>query len=254
MTDNTFVGPEDYDLYCVKAPLDSRLPNGGGYDVCGNANIKQNKFGQVSNLVTAREPFGEFESRNDFFNVAIDARLAQGIRLGGGVDTGRSVAGNCFIVDSPGELQNCRVVSPFRGQTQYKAHGVFPLPADFVASFAYQNLSGPSFNANYIASNAEIFPSLGRSLSGGATTANIPLVAPQTMFEDRIARLDLRLSHSFHDPAIPGPAEPGRLQCIERQLGPCAKQPVRVWRPGLVGVAAAVADSGSAALSGWRTD
>jgi hypothetical protein len=197
VTDNTLVGPEDYDLYCIKAPLDPRLPNGGGYDVCGNANIKPGKFGQVSNLVTAREPFGDFESRNDFFNVAIDARLAQGIRLGGGIDTGRSVSGQCYIVDSPGELQNCRVVSPFKGQTQYKAHGVFPLPAAFVASFAYQNLSGPSFNATYTASLSEITPSLGRPLSGGATTANIPLVAPQTMFEDRIVRLDLRLSKSL---------------------------------------------------------
>ena len=39
---------------------------------------------------------------------------------------------------------------------------------------------------------------LGRPLSGGTTTVqNIPLVAPQTLFEDRVTRLDLRLSHSF---------------------------------------------------------
>jgi hypothetical protein len=198
VTDNTLVGPEDYDTYCVTAPVDSRLPNGGGYQVCGLANIKQAKFGQVANLITAREPFGEFESRNDFFNVAVDARLAHGIRLGGGVDTGRSIAGNCFVVDSPQELLNCRVVTPFRGQTQFKGHGVFPLPAGFVASFAYQNLSGPSFNANYTASLAEIIPSLGRPLSGGATTATVPLVQPQTMYEDRIVRLDLRLAKAVN--------------------------------------------------------
>jgi hypothetical protein len=50
---------------------------------------------------------------------------------------------------------------------------------------------------SYTASNAEIIGSLGRPLSGGATNATVPLVAPQTMFEDRITRLDLRLSHSF---------------------------------------------------------
>ena len=157
----------------------------------------RDSYGKVQNFVTSREPYGNFESRNDFFNVAFDARLAHGIRLGGGVDTGRSIADNCFVVDSPQELVNCRVVTPFKAQTQLKAHGVFPIPLGFTGSFAYQNLSGPSYNASYTASNAEIIPSLGRPLSGGVTTATIPLVAPQTLFEDRISRIDLRLSHAF---------------------------------------------------------
>jgi hypothetical protein len=195
VTDNLLVGPEDYDHYCITAPVDSRLPGGGGYQICDLYNIKPEKFGQVSNLVTLREPFGEFESRNDFFNVAVDARLAHGIRLGGGVDTGRSLAADCFVVDSP-SLRHCRVVTPFRAQTQVKGHGVFPLPAGFVASFAYQNLSGPSFGANYTARNPEIIPSLGRPLSGGSTTTSVSLVPPQTMWEDRIVRLDLRLGKS----------------------------------------------------------
>ena len=74
---------------------------------------------------------------------------------------------------------------------------MFPLPAGFVTSFAFQNLAGPTYNATYTATAAEII-GLGRPLSGGATTVqNIPLVAPQTLFEDRVTRLDLRLSHSF---------------------------------------------------------
>ena len=76
-------------------------------------------------------------------------------------------------------------------------NGVFPLPADFAASFAFVNLSGPTYDANYAATNADVFPTLGRNLSGGATSVTIPLVAPQTLFEDRISRLDLRLSKSI---------------------------------------------------------
>ena len=197
VTDNLLVTQADYDTYCIKAPTNEFLPGGGGYDVCGLANVDQDSFGKVQNFVTSREPFGEFESRNDFFNIAFDARLPHGIRLGGGADTGRSVADNCFVVDSPQELVNCRVVTPFKAQTQFKAHGVFPLPAGFVTSFAYQNLSGPTYNATYVATAAEII-GLGRPLSGGATTvSNIPLVAPQTLFEDRVVRLDLRLSKAF---------------------------------------------------------
>jgi hypothetical protein len=88
------------------------------------------------------------------------------------------------------------VVTPFKAQTQLKLNGVFPLPADFVASFAYVNLSGPTYDANYAATNDDVRPSLGRDLSGGQTSVTIPLVAPQTLFEDRISRLDLRLSKS----------------------------------------------------------
>ena len=48
--------------------------------------------------------------------------------------------------------------------------------------------------ADYPASNAEIAPSLGRNLAGGVRSVIVPLLKPQTMFEDRITRLDLRLS------------------------------------------------------------
>ncbi len=52
-TDNALIGPEDHDPYCATAPVDSRLPDGGGYQVCGLYNISRAKFGQVSNLVEA---------------------------------------------------------------------------------------------------------------------------------------------------------------------------------------------------------
>jgi hypothetical protein len=64
----------------------------------------------------------------------------------------------------------------------------------------FQNISGPTIVASYSATNAEIFPSLGRNLAacrGAAactSTATIPLIVPQTMFDDRLSRLDFRLA------------------------------------------------------------
>jgi hypothetical protein len=195
-TDNLAVTPADYTSYCINAPKDPLLPGGGGYPVCGLADVNPGKYGQNQNYITSSDKFGTFSSRNDFVGVTLDARLAHSIRLTGGFDTGRSVRDRCFVVDSPQELLNCRVVTPFSAQTQYKANGVFPLKYDFMTSFAWQNVSGPSYGANYAASNADIIPSLGRPLSGGIQTpaVAIPLVAPQTLFEDRISRLDLRVS------------------------------------------------------------
>jgi hypothetical protein len=88
-------------------------------------------------------------------------------------------------------------VTPFSAQTQYKLHGVFPFKYDIVASFAFQNLSGPAISANYTATNAEVIPTLGRPLSAGATTVTVPIIEPQTMFEDRISRLDMRIGKIF---------------------------------------------------------
>jgi hypothetical protein len=220
VTDNTLVTPADYDPYCVTAPTDSRLPNGGGYQVCGLYDLKPGKFGQVNSVVTQSDNFGKQRFVNDYFSVSLNARLGADLQFGGGLDTGRTVNDLCFNVDSPGAASgnlpaiysafgpavqlpgaaitingqgNCRVVTPFSGQTQVKAFGTYTLPRDFVVSVILQNTSGQPVVASYSAPNAIIAPSLGRDLSGGARTATVPLIVPQTMFEDRFNRLDLRL-------------------------------------------------------------
>jgi hypothetical protein len=197
VNDNLAVGPADYDAYCITAPSDPRLPGGGGYEVCGLYDIKPGKFGQVENLVSHTRNFGEAQYSNHFFNIGFDARLGGGARIGGGFDTGRSVLDRCYVVDSPQDLLHCRVVTPFKGQTQIKLNGSYPLPGDVVVSGAFQNVSGPSYDAAYDATSAEVARSLGRPLAGGTRTASVPLVAPQTLFEARITRLDLRLSKIF---------------------------------------------------------
>ncbi|HLG60248.1 MAG TPA: carboxypeptidase regulatory-like domain-containing protein [Vicinamibacterales bacterium] len=230
VTDNTLVTPADFDPFCITAPTDARLPNGGGYQVCGLYDVNPAKLGQVNSVITQAENYGKLSRVNDFFNVGITARLRSDLIVGGGVDTGRSVNDACFNVDSPGAVtsglpgniapggagvlsapvpftattvdgQNiCRVVTPFRGQTQLKGFVTYPLPYDFMVSAVFQNISGPTIVANYAATNAEIAPSLNRSLAacrGAASctsTATVPLIAPQTMFDDRLTRLDLRLA------------------------------------------------------------
>ena len=41
VTDNLSLTPADYNPYCVTAPIDARLPDGGGYQVCGLYDVKR---------------------------------------------------------------------------------------------------------------------------------------------------------------------------------------------------------------------
>jgi hypothetical protein len=88
-------------------------------------------------------------------------------------------------------------VFPIKGLAMMKVNGSVPLPKNFVASAIYQDQAGPPLEAIYAATNADIAPSLGRNLAGGARSVNIPVLLPYTMFEGRIRRLDLRLTKNF---------------------------------------------------------
>ena len=216
VTDNVTVSPSDFDSFCVTAPLDPRLPKGGGYQICGLSDVTPSKFGSVSNLVTQSSHFGRQQRVNDFFGVSIDARLARGMRVGGGIDTGRTVDDVCFDVDATGAVaislpgaatipiphtattidgqKTCRVVTPLAGNTQIKLNGSYPLPGDVMISATFQSLPGLSYIATYNATTAEIAPSLGRNLSGGTRTIAVPLVMPQALREKRRSQVDLRLT------------------------------------------------------------
>ena len=194
VTDNLAVTPEDHDPFCITAPLDQRLPGGGGNEICGFYDVKPEKFGQVDDYRTLREPYGDDHRLNQFLGLTFDARLQNGIRFGGGFDSGRSIEDRCFVVDSPQELLHCRVETPWSAQTQLKLNGVIPLPYDVNFSATYQNLSGEAILGNYAASNAEVRGSLGRDLAGRRSSVTVPLFAPDTLFLDRIDRLDIRVS------------------------------------------------------------
>src|SRR5207237_3454501 len=154
-TDNLLRAPADFSSYCVTAPLNANLPGGGGYQVCGLSDVSVAKFTQVDNLVTQSSHYGQQKQVNDFIDIAISTRLRSGVSFGGGVDTGRTMTDNCFVVDAPGIAAGsvtapqtattvsgvsnaspttpqtattingtsiCHVVTPFRGQTQLKPH------------------------------------------------------------------------------------------------------------------------------------
>ena len=52
--------------------------------------------------------------------------------------------------------------------------------------------------------NAQVKPSLGRDLIGGAANVTVNLVPPGTMFGDRLNQLDMRFAKLLQVPAARG--------------------------------------------------
>jgi hypothetical protein len=111
------------------------------------------------------------------------------------MSTGRTSTDNCDVVsklDNPSPLY-CHVDTKFL--TQVKLLATYAVPkVDVHMAVTFQSLPGAEIIANYLASNAEVRPSLGRDLSGGAQFVNVNIVSPGTMYGDRINQLDMRFS------------------------------------------------------------
>lgn len=197
VTDNLDVEPSDHSPYCVTAPLDSRLPGGGGFDVCGLYDLNPSKFGQVRNFVTLDKKFGNPSRVWSGFTVGVNGRVRNALRLSASIDSGRHVRDNCYVVDSPQQLLNCRTVQEFSETLDFRAQATYNLPREFVVGFIYQNRPGVPILADYPATNAQIAPSLGRNLSGGRLAAVVPLMVPFTEYEERFTQLDIRFTKNL---------------------------------------------------------
>ena len=209
VNDNVLVSPADYDPYCINAPVDARLPGGGGQRICGLFDLKHAKVGPgrhaEDQLVDLRRSVRALERPGR----DVQARLQSGVMLQGGFSGGKQMADNCDVVgkiDNPGTYL-CHRESAFLPQV--KLLGTYPLPWwGLQASGTFQSqisdpVGGANFDynyfglpANYVAGNAQISPSLGRNLSSGGTVT-INVVEPGTLYPERTNQFDRPSAKTF---------------------------------------------------------
>lgn len=218
VSQNQAVSPSDFDGYCITVPVDSRLPGGGGNQLCGLYDVKPSKFGATDNVATFVDNFGKESMVYDGIDLTMNIRLPNGVLVAGGTNTERTRDNFCYATSDPtlGQLSLspgarggayptgaprteafCDVRPPFL--TQYKFYGAYPLPWwGLSASATFQSLPGPEILATYTATNSEIAPSLGRSLAAGINgTATIQLLPNGVMYGERLNQVDFRLSKVF---------------------------------------------------------
>ena len=207
-TDNVLVVPSDYSPYSIVAPLDPRLPDGGGYTIDDLWEISAAKFGLSDELVAPASDYGNRISYWHGVDINISGRMRNSLMFQGGTSTGRAVTDTCDVTpkldtsttpsSTSASLNGpsrrfCRVVAPFA--TQFKGLVAYTIPkVDVQVSSTIQSLPGASLAANLVVPSATVAQTLGRPLAGGASSVTINLIAPQTLFGDRINQVDFRVA------------------------------------------------------------
>lgn len=222
ITRNLAVNASNFTQYSITAPVDPRLPNGGGYPVTGLYDVDPALFGVVDYQVQAASEYGKYEHYWNGVDVTISARTANGITLQGGTSTGQTVMDFCEVaqqvpesltppqtvtigVSIPGPsalgvnqagampLQYCHLASGFL--TQVRALGSYLVPKiDLEVSATFRSNPGVQLAANYNVPASVIAESLGRPPSGGVANVTVNLVEPGTLYGDRVNQLDLRVA------------------------------------------------------------
>jgi hypothetical protein len=211
--DNALTSLSDYTPFSIAAPLDPRLPGGGGQTIGGLYDLNPNKLGQVSNLNELGSVIGDEVHNWQGADVTVNAHLRNGITVQGGTSTGRRSTDACDVRASVPEATPsaaitaigglltsvtnpyCRQVEPYRTSATGLATYLVPRVGVQV-SVTWQTNPGPEIAANYVASNAVIASGpqpLGRTLSGGANVT-VNLIQPGTLYGPRRNNIDLRVS------------------------------------------------------------
>ena len=214
VADNLALAPTDLTPFSVTAPVDPRLPGGGGYLVSGLYDVVPQKAGQVNNLVADSTRYGGWSQYFNGLDVTVNIRAQRHFTLAGGTSTGQTVADSCGARARLPELStsvlgtsafgpglNGSAVTPvspychvaYGVLTQFRGLASYEIPkADVQISSTFQSKPGAMLAANYAVPNADVAPSLGRNLSGNAPNVTVNLVAPGTMYGGRINEVDVR--------------------------------------------------------------
>ena len=152
----------DFDPYSVTAPGDSRLPDGGGYQIDSLFNLNPAKVGQGTTYTTFARDFGKQTEHWNGMDFSANARLQNGVLLQGGVSTGRTTTDNCEIISNsqgavfgavaPGagpSLRACHVAAAFLTQVKFLATYLIPR-VDVNIAATVQSTPGPVISANRI--------------------------------------------------------------------------------------------------------
>ena len=207
VTDNTLRGPSDYDAFTLTAPVDARLPNGGGYAIPLSLVTDAASARGVKNYVTFDTDFGDAQKNYwDGVDFTVTSRLRQGLNLQIGTQTGRSVLDSCATDNNTDgglaikDVRNCRNAAPF--QTTVRGLASYTVPkVDVLVSGTVRSQPPLELTANWTIPNSLIQAAAGRlppgATSTGTTTVNVLDTSHRLYADNRRTQIDMRFAKIF---------------------------------------------------------
>jgi hypothetical protein len=221
MAKGSYDGP-----FCINAPVNPNLPDGGGYQVCGLYDLKPSVVAQnlpPSSLLTFSKDVGGETNIYTGFDASINARPRTGMFFQAGINAQKRIFDQCALVEYgvlslltnaasaaanpevtelfPDGSRACHQDLPYR--PDFKFLGSYTLPFDIQFSGTYQFTRGvqtggaaPSVLAQWAAPASAT--TLGRPYAAGATTRTWNLMAVGENYGNfNLNQLDLRASKRF---------------------------------------------------------
>ena len=203
----------DWTPFSITAPVDPRLPGGGGQVIPGLYNLVPGAVGAVDEWATNSRNYAEQSENWHGVDVGISARLRNGLTLQGGTSTGRRLSDACALkaalpeqgTGTRGDTSSiaggspvnpwCRTEEPYR--TDFRGLASYTIPKiDLQVSGTWRFDAGPELAANYVVTSAVAREGgLGRDLSAGNVTVN--LIEPGTFYADYRPNVDIRVAKIF---------------------------------------------------------
>jgi len=167
-----------YESYTVNAPVDSRLPGGGGYPITVYVATPTAGAVAANNYLVREETFGEpRDSHWDGFEFNVNARLRGGLTASFGTSTGRGVVDTCKTTQNYGNpnLRDCRNEEDWL--TTVRGLATYTIPkVDVLISATVRSTPPLLVTAVWQVNTAQVItPLLGHAPFGSTATTNITL-------------------------------------------------------------------------------
>ena len=200
VTDNLLQAPTDFAAFSVVAPVDSRLPGGGGYTVTGLYNANQDVASLRDDYNTYAPNYGKQYSIYNGLEMSLNGRLHNGVQFQVGSSTGQTVTDNCEIRAKVPEINAtnpyCHVAPGISTRATAAASYIVPR-IDVLLSGTFQSSPGSALAANVAFTNAQIIwgPGVpaGRVLSNQAANVMVNVLGPDQLFGERVNQMDFRV-------------------------------------------------------------
>ncbi len=221
-TDDLRYDASSYDSFCITAPTDPDLPDGGGYQVCGVMDLKPSVFAlnqPANSSIRFSDDFGGETNLYQGFDINLESRFRNGAFLKAGIAATSRTFDQCNLLAAgfdavntagsfmgteiyPDGTRACHREYPYRPDV--KMSGSYTLPWDIQLAGTFQHSrgiqtggAGPSQLANWTLTNAVAAPMIGRNWTGVASRIVGLMWEGQDYGKHNLNQLDLKLAKRF---------------------------------------------------------